>query len=122
MPEFNQEARRYPRFNLEPGCTVQFKAANSIYEDLPVKDIGMGGIGVLIPSIPAQSLEKDMLLLEMILGHPKLPCSPNQGRVAFLLGKQNPDPNALLVMGIEFVNTHVEFKSALESLIDQLRS
>ena len=120
MSETPENARRFQRVSVGPECRVQFVAAKNMYDDLPVQNISLGGCGILIPALAAQLLEKDMLLRELVVNHPKLPCVPLQGRVAFLLGKHNPDPDAVSVVGIEFIDQHPDFKLALESLIAEL--
>jgi c-di-GMP-binding flagellar brake protein YcgR len=118
-----QHGRRFPRVSVGQECSIQFEVAGHVYEALPVKDIGLGGCGILVPTVATDPLEKDVTLENLIVNHPNLPGDqPTKARIAFVLGKHNPHPDAHSIIGIEFIDIPADFRQALEGLVSELLS
>ena len=96
--------RRFQRFNVDSDYTAKFQIKKDVYEDIPLKDLGLGGCCMAVPSSASDLFEKDMLFHRFIIHSPRHQDVAVQARLAWLMGSHAENQNTARLAGMEFLS------------------
>ena len=114
MGDPEQHRRSAARVNVGPGHSLGFQYANRSFAPLPLANLSLSGCCVRIPARLADYLAKGCTLEEVQVRILQVQSPPMRARVVWILGGQSLDPEAVLLMGIEFMAMEPEFEKKLQ--------
>lgn len=98
-----QDRRRFARLSTAGGAyQVSFHLGDVLVTTARLANLSCGGCGLEIQMADARDLDTGVVLENLCLIHPDLPCVPLQATVVRLLGKVPGKTNGYLLAGVEF--------------------
>lgn len=114
------ENRKQRRINVGPDHTIQFKVGSQAFVGLALANLSTGGCCAKVPAPQAGALEAGTALHSLFIAHAQLPNVALQGRVAWVLGKQNTSPEAVALVGIQFLDANPLFLDTLAQHLEAI--
>lgn len=112
--------RRYDRVNVDETHTVRFRLGEKSCSGLVMTNLSAGGCCVKVPVEQAEGMEKETMVHMMYLVHPRIPSTPLQASVSWLLGRQPGKNEGFVLVGFEFINPSPHFQDALDQYVQEL--
>lgn len=112
--------RRYPRANVDEDHTVRFHLGDKAYTGLVMTNLSAGGCCIKVPAEEAEGMAKGTLVHTMYLVHPRIPSTPLQASISWLLGRQPGRNEGVVLVGLEFVDLNPYFQATLERYVQEI--